>query len=109
MMVAPGVFGPRVTSGVKPMKVIRWLMSLTIAFGDIGGSASSYMPDPVGERQQVRPRHQPLLDDLRLLVGVDRHRGLGELARDLLRLDQHAGRAGVDRRQDHRHRDRRRR
>ena len=44
MMVAPGVSGARVTSGVKPMKVIRLLMSPTIAFDDIGGSMSSYMP-----------------------------------------------------------------
>ena len=43
-MVAPGVPGPRVTSGVKPMNGIRWLMSPTIALADIGGSTPSYIP-----------------------------------------------------------------
>ena len=44
MMVAPGVFGARVTSGTKPMKVMRWRMSPTMAFEVIGGSMASYMP-----------------------------------------------------------------
>ena len=40
MMVAPGVAGPRVTSGVKPMNSMRSRMSVTRAPAESSGSAA---------------------------------------------------------------------
>ena len=57
-------------------------------------------PEAFRQIEQVGPRHQLLLDDLHLLDGADRNRGLRELPGDLRRLDQQRRARLVDRRQD---------